>query len=89
MRKFRDATNPKQVKNTEEIIGALAKWEGDLQELLKTEKVVLPAMVKMAAMTEICTDEIRDMIFQNVDSAGDNTEAAYLKMRDNIISFLG
>ena len=35
LRKFRNATSPKQVKNTGDIIGALAKWEGDLQEPYK------------------------------------------------------
>ena len=43
-----------------------------MQELQKSENLVLPPMIKMAAMTEICTDEIRDMKFQNVDNtAGD------------------
>ena len=88
LRKYRDATNPKQAKNTEEIIGALAKWEGDVQDLQRSENLVLPPMIKMAAMTEICTDEIRDMIFQNVDNTDGDPEKSYKIMRDKIVSWV-
>ena len=88
LRKYRHAMNPKQAKSTEEIIGALAKWEGDVQDLQTSESLVLPPMIKMAAMTEICTDEIRDMIFQNVDNVDGDLEKSYKTMRDKIVSWV-
>ena len=45
-------------------------------------------MIKMAAMTELCTDEIRDMIFQNVDNTEGDAEKSYKTMRDKIVSWV-
>ena len=88
LRKYRDATNPKQAKSTEDIIGAMAKWEGNVQELQKSESLILPSMIKMAAMTELCTDETRDTIFQNVDNTEGDAEKSYKTMRDKIVSWV-
>ena len=66
LRRYREAVNPKQVKNLSEIVGAIAKWEGEVKEVEKAEGLLIPPMIRMAALTEICTDEIRDMVFQNI-----------------------
>jgi hypothetical protein len=88
LRRYREAVNPKQVKNVVEIVGAVAKWEGEVKEVEKAEGLVMPPMIRMAALTEICTDEIRDMIFQNVDECGADKEQTYRLMRDKIISWV-
>jgi ribosomal protein L15 len=88
LRRYREAVNPKQARETHEIIGALAKWENGVKELERTESVVLPEMIKMAAMTEICTEEIRDMIFQNVDGGREMTKELYTEIKDKVISWV-
>ena len=47
-----------------EVVGLIAKWE-----LERTEGVRLPDMVKMAALTELCPPDMRNLIFQTVDSS--------------------
>ena len=83
LRKYREAVNPKQVKDTNDIMGRIAKWENSVKELERTEQEVVPNMIKMAALTEICTGEIRDMIYQNVD-----TTKTYETMREKVVSWV-
>ena len=83
LRRYKEAVNPKQVSEASEIVGALAKWENGVKELERTEDVKLPDMIKLAALTEICTDEIRDTIFQNVDSGG-----SYESIKEKVISWV-
>eukprot|EP00974_Lingulodinium_polyedra_P084863 8214683-Lingulodinium_polyedra.AAC.1 len=65
LRRYRAVVHPKQVKETSEITKAIVKWEADVLELKRTEKETLPPMIRLAGLTEICTDEVRDMIYQN------------------------
>jgi hypothetical protein len=87
-RKCREVVNPKQVKDMGEIISAVAQWEGEVQELQKLEGLVVAPMIRLAALTEICTDEIRDMVFQSVDGCGGDIESTYKTMRVKIISWV-
>ena len=60
--------NPASAKDLSEVVGVIARWETKWKELERTEGVRLPDMVKMAALTELCPPDIRDLIFQTVDS---------------------
>ena len=61
----------------------MAKWENGLKELARSENVTLPDMIKLAALTEICTDDIRDTIYQNVDAGG-----TYVAIKEKVISWV-
>ena len=60
--------NPVSAIDLSEVVGVIARWETKWKELERTEGVRLPDMVKMAALTELCPPDIRDLIFQTVDS---------------------
>ena len=83
LRRYREAMNPKKVSEASEILGAVAKWENGVKELERVEDVKLGDMIKLAALTEICTDDIRDTIFQNVDAGG-----SYESIKEKVISWV-
>ena len=55
--------NPVSAEDLSELVGVIARWETKWKELERTEGVRLPDMVKMAALTELCPPDIRDLIF--------------------------
>ena len=83
LRKYREVMNPQPVKDVTEILGFLAKWENKMKELERTENIKIPEMIKMAALTELCTEEIRDMIYQNVDSG-----ATFEVIKEKVVSWV-
>ena len=83
LRMYRDATLPKQVE-AKDLVGAIAKWESGVKALERMEGEQLPNMVKMAALTEICPMEIRDMVYQNLDN-GYNFDT----IKEKIVSWVG
>lgn len=83
LRKFREAVNPKQAKDVSDIVGAITRWESAVKELERTEQEKIPEMIKLAALTEICTSDVRDMIYQNVD-----TNKNYDGMREKVVSWV-
>ena len=83
LRKYREAVNPTQAKETSDIVGAITRWESAMKELERTEQEKVPEMIKLAAFTEICTGDIRDMIYQNVD-----TTKNYDAMREKVVSWV-
>ena len=72
LRMYLDATLPKQVE-AKDLVGAIAKCESGVKALERMEGEQLPNMVKMAALTEICPMEIRDMVYQNLDKGTTST----------------
>jgi hypothetical protein len=86
LRKYREATLPKQVE-TKDLVGAIAKWESGVKAL-EREEGVLPDMVKLAALTEICPAEIRDMIYQNCE-VGHGGRVPYLEIKEKVVSWIG
>ena len=58
--------NPVSAEDLSELVGVIARWETKRKELERTEEVRLPDMVKMAALTELCPPDMRDLIFQTV-----------------------
>ena len=74
--------NPVSAKDLSEVVGVIARWETKWKELERTEGVRLPDMVKMAALTELCPPDIRDLIFQTVDSG-----LMFDTMKEKVISW--
>ena len=83
LRKYREAVNPTQAKETSDIVGAITRWESAMKELERTEQEKIPEMIKLAALTEICTSDIRDMVYQNID-----TTKTYDAMREKVVSWV-
>ena len=83
LRKYREAVNPTQAKETSDIVGAITRWESAMKELERTEQEKIPEMIKLAALTQICTGDVRDMIYQNVD-----TTKTYEAMREKVVSWV-
>jgi hypothetical protein len=84
LRMYREVTLPKQVE-MKDLVVTIAKWESAVVALERRGDGVLPDMVKMAALTEICPTEIRDMIYQNMDSPGQDFD----KIKEKIVSWIG
>ena len=71
LRLYREVINPTQCTSADHIITGIGKWETKLKELERhtcNQNARLPEMVKLAALTEICTNDIRDLVYQNADS---------------------
>ena len=83
LRKYREAVNPTQAKEASDVVGAITRWESAMRELERTEQEKIPEMIKLAALTEICTGDIRDMVYQNVD-----TTKTYEAMREKVVSWV-
>ena len=66
LRRYREAMIPKQVSEASEILSAMTKWENGVKELERIAGVQLNEMFKLAAMTEICTDDVRDIVWTAV-----------------------
>ena len=67
LRLHRAVLNPSQLKHMKDVPGGVAKWESALKELERVEGTRLPDLTVLAAFTELCPDEIRDVIFQNLE----------------------
>jgi hypothetical protein len=85
LRLYREVINPTQCTNAEQIITVIGKWETKLKELERhtgDPNARLPEMVKLAALTEICTNDVRDLVYQNAD-----TGCTYAQIREKIIGW--
>jgi hypothetical protein len=87
LRLYREVINPSQCASVDQIITSIGKWETRLKELERHscsagEVTKLPEMVKLAALTEICTNDIRDLVYQNADSG-----RTYEEIREKIIGW--
>ena len=92
LRKYKEAVIPKTASHAGEIIGHITEWESKVRDLQNEEGVSLDPMILLATLTEICTPDIRDMIYQQGDAAfkdKDSTarKSAFNDIRDKIISW--
>ena len=70
----------------------ITEWEAKVKELNKEEGVTLDPMIMLATLTEICTAEIRDMIYQQGDGLFKDKhptamKRAFADIREKIISW--
>ena len=93
LRIYREASNPAPATHISEVLSNIAKWEGKVQALAKTNaQKKMDPMLKLAALTEICTPELKDFIFQNMDEykmgTEDGIETAFKSIKEKIISWV-
>ena len=83
---MRDALVPKKAANLGEIIVRISEWESKVSELEKLDPMYkLQPMMNTALITEICPEEVKDMIYQNMDGT---TQPTYQAIRDKVISWV-
>ena len=68
LRIYKEAINPKPCDSVKDVISRIGEWESKIAELFRTEGKSIDGMVKLAALTEICTPDLRDMIYQQIDT---------------------
>ena len=73
LRKYKEAIIPNTATNSGEIITRINEWGAKVKELNKEEGVTLDPMIMLATLTEICTPDIRDMIYQRGDGLLNST----------------
>ena len=92
LRLYQEAVVPKRASAVTEIIGRITEWENKLNDLRKTEEKEIDPMIKLAALTEICTPEIRDMIYHQVNTADKLDDQAahqiFTEVKQKIISWV-
>ena len=92
LRKYKQAAIPKTASHAGEVIARITEWESKVRDLQNEERVTLDPMILLATLTEICTPDIRDMIYQQGDAAFKDKSAtarksAFEDIRDKIISW--
>ena len=90
LRKYKEAVIPKTASHAGEVIARITEWESKVRDLQNEERVTPDPMIMLATLTEICTPDIRDMIYQQGDAAfKDKSEtarkSAFEDIRDKII----
>ena len=68
LRKYKEAIIPKTASHSGEVIARITEWESKVRDLHNEEGVTLDPMIMLATLTEICTPDIRDMIYQQGDA---------------------
>ena len=81
LRVYREVVCPTQ-KHIEDLFTEITIWENKVRDLEKVEKQELPEMVKMAALTELCPEDIRDLIYQQADEA-----VGYKKVKEKVVGW--
>ena len=83
---------PKSANNPGDIITRVNEWQSKVKELNKEENVILDPMILLATLTEICTPDIRDMVYQQGDGLFQDKSPTAMKtafddIREKIISW--
>ena len=87
VRTIREALVPKKANFLGEVVMKISEWENRVTALEKLDPLYkLQPMMKVALLTEMCPEEIRDLIFQNMDTNGSTTD--YRNIRDKVISWV-
>ena len=89
VRVLREALVPKKATTISEVIMKITEWENKVTELETMEALYkFQPMVKVALLTEICPDDVKDLIFQNMDIKNSEDPDLYKTIRDKIISWV-
>ena len=68
VRVLKEALVPRKAATISEVILKITEWENKVADLEKMEEnYKFQPMIKIALLTEICPEEIKDLIFQNMD----------------------
>ena len=92
LRMYKEAISPKSATHAGEVIIRITEWEAKVKDLNKEEGVTLDPMIMLATLTEICTPEIKDMIYQQGDGLFKDKHPTAMKrafddIREKIISW--
>ena len=84
LRRFREASNPPQATTLNEVVMKIGEWEGKVSDMNKMTGKKFDPMLKLAALIEIRTPELKDLVFQNIDDhpmeSEEEMEKAYTKV---------
>ena len=91
LRVFKDAINPKPCDSIRDVISRISEWESKVADLYRTDGRKIDSMIKLAALSEICTPELRDLVYQQIDTVNLESEAeidrTYLTVKEKVISW--
>jgi hypothetical protein len=92
LRLYKEAIIPSPAKSITEVITKISEWENKVNDLVTIEGKSLDPMIKLAALTEICTPDLKDMVYQQIgmvkkldDQAAEQT---YKEVREKVISWV-
>ena len=87
MRVLKEALVPRKAATISEVILKITEWENKVADSEKMEaNYKFQPMIKIALLTEICPEEVKDLIFQNMDVKRSDDKDQYKTIRDKIIS---
>ena len=92
VRLYKEAILPSPAKSLTEVITKISEWENKVNDLKSMEGKDLDPMIRLATLTEICTSDIKDMIFQQIGTVKklDDMTAGqtYKDIREKVISWV-
>ena len=83
LRIHREAMHPKSSRNVENLISDIVEWE-DRWERMAKEYPAVPVLWKMAALMELCPNDVQDMVYQTIDDVHED----YEKLKQKIVSWV-
>ena len=72
LRMTREALHPKAVHDLKQLISKVVEWEDRWSRMAAENKETLPVIWKMAALMELCTPDVQDVVYQNVDGVSED-----------------
>ena len=82
LRIHREAMHPKSSRSVENLISDIVEWE-DRWEKMAKEYPAVPVLWKMAALMELCPNDVQDMVYQTIDDVHED----YEKLKQKIVSW--
>ena len=79
----REALHPKAVHDLKQLISKVVEWEDKWARMAAKHKETLPVIWKMAALMELCSLDVQDVVYQNVDGVSED----YDKLKQKIVTW--
>ena len=83
LRIHREAMHPKSSRSIENLISDIVEWE-DKWARMEKEYPTVPVLWKMAALMELCPNDVQDMVYQTIDDVHED----YEKLKQKILSWV-
>ena len=83
LRIHREAMHPKSPRSLENLISDVVEWEDKWARMAK-EYPAVPVLWKMAALMELCPNDVQDMVYQTIDDVHED----YEKLKQKILSWV-
>jgi hypothetical protein len=92
LRLYKEAILTSPAKSISEVITRISEWENKVNDLRKIEGKELDPMIRLATLTEICTPDLKDMIYHQIGTVSSHDPATskklYEEVREKIISWV-